>query len=53
MGFRRFFRRRYWDGERAREIEEYLEFETAENLARGMTEKEARYAARRKFGIRL
>ncbi len=50
MAWRRFFRRRYWDGERAREIEEYLAFETAENLARGMSEAEARYAALRKFG---
>jgi putative ABC transport system permease protein len=50
MAWRRFFRRRYWDGERAREIEEYLELETAENVARGMSEEEARYAARRKFG---
>jgi predicted permease len=47
---RRFFRRRYWDQERARELEAYLEIETDENIARGMTPEEARYAARRKLG---
>src|ERR1700733_2794375 len=43
-------RRRYWDGVRAREIESYLELETADNIARGMTPAEAASAARRKFG---
>jgi putative ABC transport system permease protein len=52
MAWRRFFHRRQWDAERAREIDAYLEFETAENLARGMTDEEARYAAMRKFGNR-
>jgi putative ABC transport system permease protein len=47
---RRFFRRRYWDEERARELEAYLETETDENIARGMSPEEARYAARRKLG---
>lgn len=50
MSWSRFFRRRYWDEERAREIEAYLEIETTENIARGMRSEEARYAARRKFG---
>src|SRR6185503_18990758 len=50
MGLRRFFRRRFWDEERARELEAYLEHETDENLARGMSAEEARYAARRKLG---
>jgi putative ABC transport system permease protein len=50
MGWRRFFRRRYWDEERAREIEAYLELEASENKARGMSPEEARYAAHRKFG---
>jgi predicted permease len=54
LGFRRgwfrFFRRRYWDKERARELEAYLEIETDENIARGMSPEEARYAARRKLG---
>jgi predicted permease len=48
--FRRFFRRRYWDEERARELETYLEIETDENIARGMLPEEARYAAHRKLG---
>ena len=47
---RRFFRRRYWDAERARELEAYLEIETDENIARGMPPEEARYAAMRKLG---
>ena len=47
---RRFFRRRYWDEERARELEAYLEIETDENIARGMSPEEARYAAHRKLG---
>jgi len=50
MSWKRFFRRSEWDEERKREIDAYLEFETTENVARGMTEEEARYAARRKFG---
>ena len=43
----RFFRRRYWDEERARELEAYLEIETDENIARGMSPEEARHAAHR------
>jgi predicted permease len=50
MSWTRFFRRRYWDQERARELEAYLEIETDENIARGMSPEEARYAARRKLG---
>ena len=50
MSWKRFFRRSEWDAERKREIDAYLEIETAENVARGMSEEEARYAARRKFG---
>jgi putative ABC transport system permease protein len=49
-GWFRLFRRRYWDEERARELEAYLEIETDENITRGMTPEEARYAARRKLG---
>jgi putative ABC transport system permease protein len=52
MGWRRFFHRRRWDAERAREIESYMEFETADNLARGMNPGEARRAACRKLGNR-
>ncbi|HLJ50182.1 MAG TPA: ABC transporter permease [Bryobacteraceae bacterium] len=50
MGFTRFFRRRHWDAERTREIETYIENETADNIARGMAPEEARHAAYRKFG---
>ena len=50
MSWSRFFRRRRWDEERARELEAYLEVETDENIARGMSPQEARYAARRKLG---
>jgi predicted permease len=47
---RRFFRRRHWDEERARELEAYLAVEADENIARGMSPEEARYAAHRKLG---
>jgi putative ABC transport system permease protein len=50
MSWTRYFHRRSWDRERAREIEAYLEIETADNRARGMTPLEARYAAQRKLG---
>jgi putative ABC transport system permease protein len=50
MSWTRFFRRRYWDEERARELEAYLEIETDENIARGMSREEARFAAKRKLG---
>jgi predicted permease len=50
MSWTRFFRRRHWDEERARELEAYLEIETDENIARGMSPEEARYAAHRKLG---
>jgi hypothetical protein len=50
MSWLRFIRRRYWDRERSRELQAYLEIETDENIARGMPPEEARYAARRKLG---
>ena len=50
MSWTRFFRRERWDQERERELQAYLEIETEENIARGMTPEEARYAARRKLG---
>jgi putative ABC transport system permease protein len=50
MGWKRFFRRRAWDEERARELDTYLQIETDENVARGMAPQEARHAARRKLG---
>lgn len=36
MPWSRFFRRKYWDEERAREMDAYIELETEENLARGI-----------------
>jgi putative ABC transport system permease protein len=50
MGWLRFLRRRQWDEERARELDSYLEHETADNQARGMTAAQARAAAMRKLG---
>jgi putative ABC transport system permease protein len=50
VGWSRFFRRAYWDAERARELDAHLQIETDENVARGMTPEEARYAALRKLG---
>jgi putative ABC transport system permease protein len=50
MGWTRFLRRAQWDEERERELQTYLEIETDENIARGMTPEEACYAARRKLG---
>src|SRR4029079_4436706 len=48
MGLTRFFRRRYWDEERARELEIYIAQEIDDNVARGMTPERARAAAYRK-----
>src|SRR6185436_1085473 len=50
MGILRFFRRRYWDEERGRELDAYLAQEIDDNLARGMTPGQARTAAHRKLG---
>jgi predicted permease len=50
MSLTRFFRRKHWDEERARELDAYLDAETDENIARGMSVEEARYAAYRKLG---
>ncbi|HYL61709.1 MAG TPA: ABC transporter permease [Candidatus Methylomirabilis sp.] len=50
MGWTKYFRRARWDEERQRELEAYLENETEDNVARGMSPEEARYAARRKLG---
>jgi putative ABC transport system permease protein len=50
VSWSRFFRRNKWDAERARELDAYLESETAENIARGMSPGVARDAARRKLG---
>src|SRR4051812_32796089 len=50
MSWRRFFHRTRWDDERARELDAYLEQETDDNIARGMSPLEARRAAHRKLG---
>jgi predicted permease len=50
MSWRRFFERERRDEELAREVESYIAHEIDDNLARGMSPEEARYAARRKFG---
>src|SRR5580698_5500307 len=50
MEWQRFFRRQKWDRERRAEIESYVELETDENIARDMTDAEARAAAQRKLG---
>jgi putative ABC transport system permease protein len=50
MSLTRFFRRRRWDDERARELEAHLAHEIDDNIARGMTPGEARTAAHRKLG---
>ena len=50
MSWKKFFRRRRWDEERAQELSDYLEIETAENIARGMSPADAAVAAHRKLG---
>ena len=50
MALKRFFRRSRWDDERARELEAHLAIETDDNIARGMSPRDARDAARRKLG---
>ena len=50
MSLRRFFRRARWDDERRLEIEAHLALEIDENIARGMSPDDARFAAHRKFG---
>ena len=50
MRWSRFFRRRRRDDELSREIEAYVAIEIDQNIARGMTSEEARFAALRKFG---
>jgi hypothetical protein len=50
MGLSKFFRRHRWDEERASELQAYLELETAENIAKGMSPDKARTAAHRKLG---
>jgi hypothetical protein len=50
MGLRRFFRRSAEHSELAREIEAHLAHEIEDNVARGMSEEEARRQAYLKFG---
>jgi putative ABC transport system permease protein len=52
MAWRRFLRRERWDRERQQEIESYVQMETDDNVARGMSPAEAQAAARRRFGNR-
>jgi putative ABC transport system permease protein len=50
MGWTRFLRRRFWDRERALELQAYLDQEIDDNVARGMSRAEAEQAAHRKLG---
>jgi len=50
MSLRRFFRRTSHDSELQREIESYLDHEIDDNIARGMSQQEARRQAHLKFG---
>jgi len=50
MFLNRIFRRKRWDHERCRELDSYLQIETDDNVARGLSPEEAKYAARRKLG---
>src|ERR1051326_359230 len=50
MRWLRYFRRQRWDAERTRELDAYLQQETDDNIARGMTPAAARAAAQRKLG---
>jgi putative ABC transport system permease protein len=50
MGWMRFLRRSFWHRERERELDAYLEQETADNIARGMTPAAARAAAQCRLG---
>src|SRR5262249_10748084 len=52
MGWSQFLRRGRWDTERARELDSYLQIETDNNIARGISPREARAAAERKLGNR-
>lgn len=50
MGWTRFRHRGRWDVERGRELQDYLEHETDDNIARGMSPEQARRAAHLKLG---
>ena len=50
MSWKKFFRRKQWDEERAQELAAHLQIEADENVSRGMLPEEACYAANRKLG---
>lgn len=50
MSLGRFFRRAYWDRERLREIDSYVQIETDEGIARGMSANEAQAAGAENLG---
>jgi putative ABC transport system permease protein len=50
MNWSRYFRRTRTDEEVLQEIDTYIEIETEQNVARGMSPEEARFAAHRKLG---
>ncbi|HUR22011.1 MAG TPA: ABC transporter permease, partial [Vicinamibacterales bacterium] len=52
MSWRRFLTRGRWDAERRRELQSYIDLETDDNIARGMSPSDARSAAFRKLGNR-
>jgi predicted permease len=52
MSWRRYWNRGRWDDERRRELQSYVELETDDNIARGMSPDEARASAIRKLGNR-
>lgn len=52
MSWRRFLKRAWWDTERRRELQSYVDLETDDNIARGMSPSDARSAALRKLGNR-
>lgn len=50
MSWMRFLRRLKWDEERARELQNYLEFETEKNIENGLHPDDALHAAQRRLG---
>lgn len=52
MSWRRFFRRKRSDAELQQELDAYIQDETAENMARGMSPEDAQRRARIKLGNR-
>jgi predicted permease len=50
MSWMRFLRRLKWDEERARELQNYIEFETGKNIESGLHPDDALHAAQRRLG---